>query len=517
MKGKAIRKGVFIPAFSCVLIAGIVGLINNQLLISFFKGAFELAYQNLSWLYQWIVLAIVIVCSLLTFTKIGNIRIGGESAKPKYSFWSWFAMSLTGGIGASIVSSSISQPITFLQSIWGELDGYGIEPGSPEAVLFALGRSFHEWSLFPYAFYGICGTAIAYLCFNKSQPVSLSTLLVPLFGDKVKKKWISSLIDSINILALALALVGTLGTFIGLTTSCAKYVYNIQPTHVLMLVVMGITTILYLLSSLSGVDKGIKFFANLNFKFYMVLMAIVLLLGGSAAYIFNTSTSAIGYWLQNLPLWSFDTGTAGGSALLQWWTIYNWTFWMAFAPVTGVFLAQLTYGHTIREVMIVNWLMPSAFAIIWFSVFGGCAINWQVNGVLDIATVISENGTYAGIWAFIKQLPLAQILIPITLFIMLISFSTSADNSVSAISALCTKDSKIGDEAPPILKILWGVAIGVLAYLLMAYAAGSKGNDGVRYMVVAIGAVLSVFIVLMIVSTVKMFFVDREKQIEEIK
>ena len=202
MKNKSIRKSVFIPAFSCVLLAGIVGLVNNQLLISFFRGAFELAYNNLSWLYQLIVLAIVIVCVLLTFTKVGNIRIGGEKAKSKYSFWSWFAMSLTGGIGASIVSSSISQPITFLQSIWGELDGYGIQPGSPEAVLFAMGRSFHEWSFFPYAFYGICGTAIAYLCFNKKQPVSLSSLLVPLFGEKVKKKWFSSLIDCVNILAL---------------------------------------------------------------------------------------------------------------------------------------------------------------------------------------------------------------------------------------------------------------------------------------------------------------------------
>lgn len=509
MKGKAIRKGVFIPAFSCVLIAGTIGLINNQLLISFFKGAFELAYQNLSWLYQWIVLAIVIVCVILIFSKVGNIRIGGENAKPKFGFWSWFAMSLTGGIGASIVSSSISQPITFLQSIWGELDGYGIEPGSTEAVMFALGRSFHEWSFFPYAFYGICSISIAYLCFNKNQPVSLSSLLVPLFGNKVKKRWVSSLIDGINILSLALALVGTLGTFIGLASSCAKYVYNIQPTHVLMFAVMGVTTILYLLSSLSGVEKGIKFFANLNFRFYMVLMAIVIVLGGSVAYIFNSSTSAIGYWLENLPLWSLDTGTAGGSALLQWWTIYNWTFWMAFAPVTGVFLAQLTYGHTIRESLIVNWLMPSVFAIIWFSVFGGCAINWQVSGVLDIASVINENGTYAGIWAFIEKLPFAQGLIPITLFIMLISFSTSADNSVSAISALCTQNSKIGDEAPSSLKILWGVAIGVLAYLLMAYAAGSKGNDGVRYMVVAIGSVLSIFIVLMIISTIKMFFGDR--------
>lgn len=282
-----------------------------------------------------------------------------------------------------------------------------------------------------------------------------------------------------------------------------------------MLTVMGVTTILYLLSSLSGVEKGIKFFANLNFRFYMVLAAIVSVLGGSAAFIFNTSTSAIGYWLQNLPLWSLDTGTSGGSALLQWWTIYNWTFWMAFAPVTGVFLAQLTYGHTIRESLIVNWLMPSVFAIIWFSVFGGCAINWQVNGVLDIASVINENGTYAGIWAFIGKLPFAQILIPITLFIMLISFSTSADNSVSAISALCTQNSKIGDEAPSILKILWGVAIGVLAYLLMAYAAGAKGNDGVRYMVVAIGSVLSIFIILVIASTVNMFFVDKKVSQEQ--
>ena len=180
----------------------------------------------------------------------------------------------------------------------------------------------------------------------------------------------------------------------------------------------------------------------------MVLTAIVLVLGGSAAFIFNTSTSAIGYWLQNLPLWSLDTGTSGGSALLQWWTIYNWTFWMAFAPVTGVFLAQLTYGHTIRESLIVNWLMPSVFAIIWFSVFGGCAINWQASGFLDIASVINENGTYAGIWAFIGKLPFAQILIPITLFIMLISFSTSADIVCLRFPLFALKTAKL-EMRPP--------------------------------------------------------------------
>lgn len=512
MNKHSLRKSVFFPAFAVVLGAGIVGLVNNQLLINCFQSAFEWAYANMSWLYQLIMVALFVICCVLMVSSKGSIRIGGENAKPKYGFWTWFAMSLTSGIGASIVSSGIAQPITFLQSVWGELEGYGIEPGSTEAVLFAMGRSLHEWTFFPYAFYGVCGISIAYVCFNKKKPVTISSTLTPLFGDRATKPAISAVIDVVAVLALALAIVGTLGTFIGLATTCLSSVYNVQTTPYLMFLIMLVTTVLYLLSSLSGVDKGIKFFARLNFRFYMLMLVIVVLLGGSLVFILNTTTSSIGYWLQNLPLWAFDTGTVGGPNLVKWWTIYNWTFWMAFAPVTGVFLAQLTYGRTIREVLFVNWIMPSLFAIVWFGIFGGCAINWQINGVVDLAAVISQNGTYAGIWQFLQQLPLSQLLIPITLFVMLISFSTSADNSITVISALCMRGKRIGDEAPARIKIIWGLVIGLLSFLLMAYASGSKGNDGVRYMVVAIGCVLSIFIVLQIISVVKMIFFDTRKQ-----
>ena len=182
---------------------------------------------------------------------------------------------------------------------------------------------------------------------------------------------------------------------------------------------------------------------------------------------------------------------------------------MAFAPMTGVFLAQLSYGHTIRESLFVNWIMPSLFAIIWFGIFGGCAIRWQSLGVVDLAGIMAENGTYAGIWAFLQELPLGVVFIPVTLFIMLISFVTSADNSVTVISALCVRGKKIGDEAPVTVKAAWGVIIGLLSFLLMAYASGAKGNDGVRYMVVSIGAVLSIYVVLHLIATIKMFFFDK--------
>ena len=501
-----LRTSVFVPAFGIVLLAGVAGLVDNQLLISFFQGIFEGAYENFGWLYQLITLALFILCLVLMFSKMGDVRIGGKDAKPKYSFWSWFAMSLTGGIGASLVSSSISQPITFFESVWGELDGYGIEAGSVEAALFALGRTFHEWSFFPYAFYGVCGVSIAYVCYNMHKPVNVSSSLVPLFGDRANGKGIASVVDALAVLSLALALVGTLGTFIGLATSCMKSVYGLDPGKGAMLAVMAVTTVLYLISSISGVDKGIKFFANLNFRFYVFLMAVFLIFGGSIAGILSKSVTSLGYWIENLPMWSFDTGEVGGPALVKWWTIYNWMFWMAFAPVTGIFLAQLSYGHTIRETLIVNWILPSVFAIVWMTIFGGVAIEMQTAGVVDIAGDMASGGTYVAIWSVLNHLPLSQILVPITLFIMLLSFSTSDDNSITVISDLCVKGRRIGDEAPWWLKAVWGVAIGLLSFLLMAFAAGSKGNDGVRYMVVTMGSILSVLVILQIAATARLIY-----------
>ncbi len=47
-------------------------------------------------------MASVVLVAVVTFSKLGKMRIGGKEAKPKYSFWTWFAMTLTGGIATGI-------------------------------------------------------------------------------------------------------------------------------------------------------------------------------------------------------------------------------------------------------------------------------------------------------------------------------------------------------------------------------------------------------------------------------
>ncbi|WP_033013089.1 BCCT family transporter, partial [Geobacillus kaustophilus] len=93
-----IRLGVFLPAFAIVGGGAVLGIINNKMLADVSMNVFLGSLRGLGWLYQLISIVSLLVVGILTFSRLGNIRFGGAEAKPKYSFATWFAMALTGGI-----------------------------------------------------------------------------------------------------------------------------------------------------------------------------------------------------------------------------------------------------------------------------------------------------------------------------------------------------------------------------------------------------------------------------------
>ena len=106
-----------------------------------------------------------IVCS-----PIGSIRIGGRDAKPDFSFFRWFAISLCSGIGIGILFWGIGEPIYHLMQPPQNL---GIAPKSHEAALFAISQSAMHWSIAQYCIYAICGVAFALMAFNEHLPLSI--------------------------------------------------------------------------------------------------------------------------------------------------------------------------------------------------------------------------------------------------------------------------------------------------------------------------------------------------------
>ena len=442
----SLRKGVFFPAFLVTGAAVVIGIFKNEWLKAVCKSIFGFSLLNFGWLYQMVAMICFFGVLFVTFSKTGNLRIGGKDAQPKYPFHTWFMMALTGGISVGIVNWGINEPMVYFGNVYGELETLGIDPLSPHAAHFAIARCFYNWSFVPYAFYGVTGVLMAYLFYNKKEKFSVAATLTPLFGQKAYNSTVSSILDTLCTIGIVLGM--ACGLFTGPIIDICK-------------------------------SLGL----------------------------------GLAVWLDNFWLWGLDPVDIGGEALTVWWTLFDWTVWVAYAPVMGLFLAKISYGRTIREFMIINWILPSCFGLVWFSVWGGTALNWQMNGVVDLVAILKEYGAVSAVWGFLQHLPfgLGIVLIPVVMVTLVLSFSTAADSITHTLASLCVSqdDNNINDEAPNSLKVIWGVIIGSISVIMGALAGGVRGVDGVRQLS-AVGAfiVLSVFI-LQVAAFLKVFFMSK--------
>lgn len=110
-KKTTIRKGVMIPCFAFMAFIIVLGIFKNDWLKTICKSAFRFSLINFGWAYQLVAMASLVCVAVVTFSKIGNLRIGGPNARPKYSFKTWFAMALTGGISVGIVNWGVNEPM----------------------------------------------------------------------------------------------------------------------------------------------------------------------------------------------------------------------------------------------------------------------------------------------------------------------------------------------------------------------------------------------------------------------
>lgn len=503
-----IKKGVFWPSFIVVGGAALLGIFNNKLLVEIASKFFDWSLSSFGWLYQIVSIAALILIGILTFSKFGKIRFGGADAKPKYPFMTWFAMALTGGIATGVITWGVNEPLVYFANLYGEMEKTGVAPGSPMAAIYALARCFYNWTFIPYAMYALCGLVIAYMYFNRKKELSVSASLIPLFGERVTKGIWLSIIDTLSLLAIALGLAASLGAGLALLCSGLDFSYGIKQGPMIIIILGLVITATYTIASVLGIDKGIKWLADFNAKIFYILLALLLVVGPTL-YILRTTTSGLAYWFQNFWVWGLDPADIGGDALVKWWTLYDWAIWIAYAPLMGIFLAMISYGRTIREFMIINWIMPSVFGVVWFGVWGSTALHWQATGALDLVATMKTNGAVAGLWPFLANLPLGVIIIPIVMITLIISFSTAADAMTTTISVMCTKNMKHDEEPKNWMKLLWGLSIGAISFFMVAYAGGQQGVDGIKFLSAAGGAMVLFIFILQLASCIKMFFVDK--------
>lgn len=283
--------------------------------------------------------------------------------------------------------------------------------------------------------------------------------------------------------------------------------YGIEISTPLFIGIGVLIVALFSLSSYVGLDKGLAKIGSVNAYFYYGLL-IFLFVVGPTLFILRNTTAGLAEWGQNFFSWGLDPIDIGGEALVKSWILFDWVVWIAYAPVTGIFLRQISYGRTVREFLIINLLLPAIFGIIWFGVWGNNALFMQMTSELDLVGTIQNSNATMALFEFLKNLPLAVILVSINLLVILVSFTTAADATITSISSMCMKDVPIGTEAPGYMKLVWGVVIGAIAIVMAAFSGGAQGVQGVKDLAAAGGFVVLFIFILQVASAIKAFFID---------
>ncbi len=81
------------------------------------------------------------------------------------------------------------------------------------------------------------------------------------------------------------------------------------------------------------------------------------------------------------------------------------------APVAACFLARLGRGHSIRDLIKINFGIPVVINILWMGAFSNLALNFQLTGRIDLVEVLNTQGAEGMGYAILKEFPLGNVLI----------------------------------------------------------------------------------------------------------
>lgn len=485
-----IRPFVLFVPMAVFIAAALASLINLEGFFGFAKWLNDWILVTFSSLIVWAVFGFVLTCAGIAFSPLGKVRIGGSQAKPILSVWNWFSITLCTTIAIGILFWAMAEPMSHMYVPGGR----DYAQGSEAAQAFALVSLFMHWAVSPYAIYTVAGLAFALAYHNLGKPYSVSGPFGALLGRPIPAM-LAGLLDALILIALIMGMAASLGAGMLMLSGGLSSMTG-WPTGPIMLgcVALCIGAVV-LVSSVTGLLKGIRLLSDINTKFFFVFVGFVFLFGPTREILTQGAGAVSQYVLDFVPR-SLFLGEA--SADKTWafdWTIVYFANWLAWAPVTAMFLGRIAIGYTVRAFVLVNLVLPALFSIFWMSVFGVFAMQTDLATDGALSVVMQEQGIEAVMFAALKSLPLTEWLVPLLLALAFVSYVTAADSNTEAISQICRRHGVGAEhrevETGPTLKIVWVILLATTAWIMVAFS----GVDGVR-MLSNVGGLPALFIVI---------------------
>jgi len=465
MKTKLIDWPTFIGAFLLLLAVTVPLILFPESGAEVVGDAKDYLTSNFGVMFMVVGLGIFLFLIYVAFSKNGHIKLGDKGEEKEFSTFSWAAMLFCAGIGSSILYWGTIEWAYYFQSPPFEIEG-----GSREAIQWASAYGIFHWGPIAWAIYTLPALPIAYFYYvRKKNVLKISEACRPLIGKKADGP-IGTLIDVLFMFGL----MGGAGTTLALGTPMIAQgiseLTGIQVTLGLKTTILVVCTVIFALSAYSGLKKGIKVLSDINLWLAFFLIGFVFIFGPTK-FIAETTTNSLGLLMDNffhMSTWTApfsDMAPFGEISFPESWTVFYWAWWLVYAPFVGLFIARISRGRTIRQMILGTMIYGTLGSVLFFGVIGNFGMYMQMTGQFDVISVLDSQGAPYAIIAVMNQLPLAPLMVTIFTVLAIIFLATTFDSSSFILASVVQKH--VEEEPLRWNRLFWAFALCLLPLTLM--------------------------------------------------
>ncbi len=462
-----VNKPLFLISGGFIALFCIAALVDLDALSGAVDWGFNVAATYFGLYWQVLLLATFLIGLLLCVLPGGRAIMGGL-ATPEFTTFQWGSMVMCTLLAGGGVFWAAGEPIAhFLYPA----PLYGGEGATAEAVNPAIAQSFMHWGFLAWAILGSLTTVmLMHYHYEKGLPLAPRTLLYPVFGDKAINGPIGLIADASSIIAVVAGTVGPIG-FLGLQVSYGLAdLFGFSDAFALQATVIVGLAAIYTISAMTGLSRGIQVLSKVNVILAAFLLLFVLV-EGPTGFIFGSFFSGFGTYVGNffqMALYRGEAGLFGEPGWLGWWTVFFWGWFMGYGPLMAMFIARVSRGRSIRSIIIMLSIIAPIVTNFWFTIIGGTGIAMELENPGTIATAFEGFNLPAALLAITNNLPMGFVVSILFLILTTIFVATTGDSMSYVISATMSNEN----NPPAALRVFWGIAMGLMAIILISVGSG---------------------------------------------
>lgn len=411
--------------------------------------------------WQILLLATFVIALAVGAGRTGRVILGNLPV-PEIDSFKWMAILFCTLLAGGGVFWAAAEPIAHFVSA---PPLYGESADLQQRAFNALSQSFMHWGFLAWAIVGsLTAIVIMHLHYDKGLPLKPRTLLYPVFGERVLTGQTGVVIDACCIVAVAAGTIGPIG-FLGLQTSYAlNTLFGIPDTFTTQLIIIVFAIALYTLSAISGLTRGMQLLSRFNVMLAFALMVFILLFGPTN-FIVNGYIQGVGTMIDNfVPMATFR----GDEGWLSWWTVFFWGWFLGYGPMMAIFIARISRGRTIRQLITTVCIIAPLVTCFWFTVVGGSGLAFEIANPGSVSSAFEGFNLPGALLAVTQQLPFPLITSILFLILTTVFIVTTGDSMTYTISVVIS-----GEREPnAMIRTFWGIMMGVTAIVLISLGSG---------------------------------------------